>query len=539
MRLASPNAAARSTRPMMTGPRLSLALVAALLLVGAAPATADSIYRRGVTGPIETLDPQKAATVDENTILLDLFEGLVTIDAQGRPVPGAAESWTISPDGLVYTFKLRDGARWSNGDPVKAADFVTSFQRLFSPATEATEDSLLLVIKNAEAVKDGTAKADTLGVKAIDPATLEITLERPTPTFLVRLTLPAALPVNVASIKTLGADFGTTGKIVSNGPYRLAAIDRKDGYILAKNPRFAAADQVAIDSVVYRPFENAGDCVEAYRAGEVESCPDVPTEALGELKTEFGAALHLSPYAGTYFLVLNTAKKPFDDVRVRQALSMAIDREALAETAWSGGMSPATTLVPPALSGLPPLSLGPIAVRRAEAATLLAEAGISKTKPLRLQIRVGTGLAHEETARLIVEQWKAIGVDATVQTEPNNEHYARLRDGGDYDVARAGWIVDEADPIDMLSLLRGDNVRFNYGRYKSAAFDSLLEKASAELDPTSRTRELTEAQALVERDAPVIPLLNYVSLSLVSPKLTGWQDNVLNLHPTRFISLAD
>lgn len=628
---------------------------AMLAATAALPASADVIYPRGLVKAPETLDPQKAATFNETPILYDLFEGLVALDGEGKTVPGAAESWTISPDGLVYTFRLRDGARWSNGDVVKAVDFVASFRRLFAPETGATETGPLLVIKNAAAVQQGSAKADTLGVAAPDAKTLEITLERPVPTFLGRLALPVALPVNVTSIRKLGADFGTTGKIVSNGAYRLAAIDKKDGYILVKNPRFRDAKAMPIDSVVYKAFDDVAGCVEAYRAKAVLSCPDVPTENLAELKGEFGGALRLAPFPGTYYFAINTTKKPFDKVEVRRALSLAIDRETLASAVWSGGMVPADTLVPPALSASPAATPQPIETRRAEARKLLEAAGFrelaavapapedagkptaaadaapantpgekpmentpladkpavstaSGTKdaanpdvtysitakpsvimpgdaapvaekpadekapadkpaaqsaapaapdasssvpaakeekaegdtgprPLRLTIRVGTGLGHEETARIVADQWKTIGVEATIVTEANPAHFARLRDGGDFDVARTGWIADEADPIDLLTVLRSDNVRFNYPRYTNRDFDKLLDQAAVDMDGERRQQELGAAAALLAADAPIIPLLGYVSLSLVSPTLTGWSDNMLNVHPTRFLAV--
>jgi ABC-type oligopeptide transport system substrate-binding subunit len=520
----------------------TLAALAALTLATGAAAAAETTLHRGLVDAPETLDPQRAATASETEVLRDLFEGLVAIDAKGAPVPGAAESWTVSADGLVYTFQLRKGARWSNGDAVKAMDFVNSFRRLFSPATDATEDELLQVIRNAAAVKDGTAKPETLGVRAVDPATLEITLAHPTPTFLARLALPVAFPVYVSAITRLGADFGTTGKIISNGPYRLGAIDRKDGYLLVRNPRFWSADTVAIDNVTYRAFETPAACVDAYRAGEVETCADVPAEDLGKLRDEFGAALRVAPYAGTYFLTLNTRRTPFDDVRIRQALSLAIDRDALASEAWSGGMVAASTLVPPSLSGRPAPAAEPIDARRAEARKLLDAAGYGGTPPQRtldVEIRVGTGAGHEETARLVSEQWKTVGVDATIRTEPNAEHFAYLRSGGDFQAARAGWIVDEADPIDLLALLRGDNRRFNYSRYDNPDFDRLLDEAAAEPDAGKRGDELAAAEAIIDRDAPVIPLLGYASLTLVSPRIKGWQDNATNQHPTRYLALSD
>lgn len=510
--------------------------VAASALV-ATGASADVVLVRGMDKAPETLDPQRAATFAETPILADLFEGLTTHDGLGRVVPGAAESWTVSADGLTYTFLLRS-ARWSDGSLVKASDFVASFRRLFSPQTEATEAGPLMPISGAAAVQRGDARPEALGVKAIDARTLEIRLEHPTPTFVARLALPVALPVNVESIRKFGADFGTTGKIVSNGAYRLATIDKKDGYILVKSPRFRASDTVAIDSVVYKPFESASACLDAYRAHAVQSCNDVQTEKLGDLKTEFGAALRVAPYAGTYYYAVNLGKKPFDDVRVRQALSLSIDREALAKSVWSGGMLPAAELVPPALFDTSPAAEKPLAERRAEAQKLLTEAGFSAAKPLKFVIRVGTGSAHEQTAQALIDQWKTLGIVATIETEGNTAHFTRLRDGGDFDIARTGWIADENDPIDLLTVLRGDNVRFNYPRYKNADFDKLLDQANGEMDPAKRAKLLAEAEALIDRDVPVIPVLEYATLSLVSPSLSGWNDNVGNWHPTRYMALA-
>lgn len=520
---------------------ISFAAVLAVL-VSSGQAAADVTIQRGFTGKVETLDPQKAATAGEAAILIDLFDGLVGVDALGRLVPGAAESWTVSPDGLVYTFKLRQDGVWSNGEAVKAADFVASFRRLFDPATGATEDGPLQVIRNAILIKQGLAKPDTLAVKALDPLTLEITLDQPTPTFPLRLAQPVALPVFVASIKKLGADFGTTGKVVSNGAYRVGAFDRKDGYTLLKNPKFRAADGVAADTIVYRPFAEAEDCLAAFRAKEVQVCSDVPTGDIGALRTEFGPALEIAPYQGTYFYAFNTAKKPFDDPRVRRALSMAIDREALASEAWSGGMVAAENLVPGDLSARPPSAVAPIGERREKAATLLAEAGFDPKAPggktLKLTIRVGTGTAHEQTAKLVAAQWKDIGVETEILTQSSSDHYQRLRDGGDFDVARAGWILDEPDPVDILSLLLSGNERFNYARYNNAGYDAIVQDAEMETDPARRIQRIAEAETVVARDQPLMPLLGYASLSLVSPDLKGWQANIVNIHPSRFLSLA-
>ncbi|MBN8999056.1 MAG: peptide ABC transporter substrate-binding protein [Rhizobiales bacterium] len=377
---------------------------------------------------------------------------------------------------------------------------------------------------------------------AVDPLTLEITLEQPTPIFPLLLAGPVAMPVNVASIKKLGADFGTTGKVVSNGPFRIGAADAEDGYALLKNARYRGADAIAADSVVYRPFAEAADCVAAFRTGGVEVCTDVPVERLAALKAEFGPALEIAPYIGTYFYVFDMVKKPFDDIRIRRALALAVDRDALARDAWSGGMVAASDLVPAGLLPEKAEATPPLAERRNEARRLLGEAGFDPTKPggvvLKAEIRVGTGAAHEKTAELVAEQWKAIGVDAAVVTESNADHFARLRDGGDFAVGRAGWILDEADAGDILALLRSDNARFNYARYTNAAFDRLLDQADVEADEAKRLALLAEADALIAADVPVVPLLGYASLSLVSPKLKGWQPNRVGRHPSRVLTLA-
>ena len=513
----------------------------ALFVLGAAPALAQKadgpVIRRGIVAEPATLDPQKASTFTEAAILTDLFEGLTTFDALGRLAPGAAESWTVSEDGTVYTFKLRQGLRWSNNERLRAADFVASFRRLFEADTAAADVSSLLVIKNADLVRRGRAKAEELGVAAVDPTTLEITLESPTPTFLLRLAEPAAMPIHAATVKKFGAEFSEPGKLVSNGPFRLQSRLKDGTVVLLRNTRYCAAAAVAPVSVLYRPFENAAACADAFRKSEVVACADVPVEDLSAVKSEFGPALHIAPYLGTYYYVFDTRHGAFADVRVRRALAIAIDQTALAETAWQGGMLPATSLIPSVLIDLPPRK--PIAERRTEAKRLLEEAGYGPAKPLSFTIRVGTGKEHEATAAAVAAQWKEIGVTASVVTEANRAHFERLSDGGQFDVARSGWIAEEADPLAMLDVFHGANEAFNHARWKDQAFDGLLDLAAGEINSSRRTALLTEAEATLEEAAPLVPLFHYASLSLVSPKLGGWHDTITNLHPSRFLRLEE
>ncbi|MBB5752789.1 peptide ABC transporter substrate-binding protein [Prosthecomicrobium pneumaticum] len=515
-----------------------LALVAALAMATPALAAEEGpLIRRGVTAEPATFDPQKASSFVETAILSDLFEGLTTFDALGRAVPGAASEWTVSPDGLTYTFTLRDGLRWSNNDRLQAADFVAGFRRLFAADTDSAGAGPLLVIRNADAVRRGTAKPDTLGVTALDETTLEIVLERPTPTLPMRLAAPAAMPVDAAALKKLGAASWEPGKLVSNGPFRLAGKGKDGALQLVRNPRYRAADTVGPRGVTYRFFETGEACGEAFAAGEVELCADAPVEDFAATRARFGAALRVSPYLGTYYYAFDTRRPPLSDVRVRRALSLAIDRPALAADVWQGGMLPAEDFLPPGLApGSGPEA--PIAARRQRARTLLAAAGFGPGKPLAVTIRVGTGKAHEETAAAVAAQWRTIGVDAKVESEANRRHFERLAAGEPYEVARTGWIAAEPDGVAMLDALRPDDEAVNVSHWKSTAFRQLLGLAARTGDPQQRAQRIRRAAEAVANEAPVIPLLRYSALALVAPQLEGWHATLTDLHPSRYLRLA-
>jgi oligopeptide transport system substrate-binding protein len=303
------------------------------LLFGASAAQAQ-VYRRGEPGEPETLDPQKTQTVVEADIVYDLFEGLLTYDSEGRTAPGVALSWTISDDGLVYTFELRDEV-WSNGDPLTAEDFVYSLQRLLDPATGAPYASLFGVIAK---------------VRALAPHRLEIALKRPTPYFLGLLAHQTAVPLHRASVEKGG--FTKPGALVSNGAYVLEAYTPGDRLILVKNPRFHDAAQVALAREDILPLEDRAAAVRRFEAREIESYPDAPADGIAYLQKQFPDELHLSPSLGVYYYAFNCRKPPFDDVRVRRALSMTIDREFLSRTIWGGAMAPAYALTPPDIDGV-------------------------------------------------------------------------------------------------------------------------------------------------------------------------------------------
>ena len=514
-----------------------------MLCAGAA--NAQTTYYRGSAGDPETLDPHKTSTVYEANILRDMLEGLVINDGVGEVVPGVATDWEVSDDGTTYTFTLREDAAWSNGDPVTAEDFAYSLRRIMDPATGAKYATVLYPILNAEAVNKGEMDPSELGVRAVDDTTLQIKLEQPTPYFIELLTHQTGLPVHPASVEEHGADFVQAENYVSNGPYTLTSFTPNDKLVLEKNPEFHAADEVTIDRIDYLPFEERATCLRRFEAGEVHSCQEVPREQIASMQERLGDQLRIAPYLGTYYYALNTEKPPLDDVRVRQALSMAIDREFLADEIFSGSMLAGYSLVPPGignyLEDAPELEYADMAMldREDEAIRLLEEAGFGPDNPIELEISYNTAEDHRNAATAIAEMWRPLGVEVTFNARDVAAHYAMLRDEKSHQVARAGWIGDYSDPQNFLFLNMSDNPGFNYGNYNNPEYDDLMEQAEQEQDLQKRAEILAEAERVFLRDVPQVPILHYSSTSLVSPKLKGWEDNVRNVHPTRFLSIEE
>ncbi|MBV9218905.1 MAG: peptide ABC transporter substrate-binding protein [Methylobacteriaceae bacterium] len=501
------------------------------------------VYHRGNPGDPETLDPQKTSTIVESDILLDMYEGLVTYDAKANVVPGVAASWTVSPDGTVYTFKLRPDAKWSNGAPVTAQDFVFSFRRLMDPATTAPYANVLYTLKNGEAVNKGKAKVEDLGVKAVDDHTLEITLESSTPYFIAQLAHQTGLPVYPPGVQKFGKDFVRPENSVTNGAFQLKEFVPNDHLTLVKNPNFHDAANVKLDTEIFYPMEDRSAAVRRFQAGEIDAYNDVPADQIKYIKATFKDEFKLAPFLGTYYFCINTRKKPFDDVRVRQALSMVIDREFLADEIWGGTMLPAYSFVPPGTGnyGDPATvtwkDMSPID-REEKAKALLKEAGYGEGgKKLTVQIRYNTSENHKNTSVALADMWKVLGVETTFINTDIKTHYALLRDKGDYDVARAGWIADYSDPQNFLFLGESSNVGLNYSSYSNPEYDALMQQAAKEGNLEARAKILYDAETILMRDQPVLALLFYSSKNLVSRKVEGWETNVLDRHLARYISI--
>jgi oligopeptide transport system substrate-binding protein len=511
-----------------------------MLVMTATGAFAEVVLNRGNSADPESLDPHKTSTVYEANILRDLFTGLAAQNAKAEVVPGAAESWAKSADGKTYTFKLRADGKWSDGSPVTAHDFVFAWQRLVNPETAAEYAYMLSPVVNADDITAGKKKPDELGIKAVDDMTIEVQLNAPTPYFLEMLTHQATYAVSKANVEAKGADFTKPGNLVSNGAYTLTEFVPNDHIKLTKNPNFFDAANVKIDVVNYVPTEDRSTAVKRFEAGELDMNDDIPTEQLADMKAKFGDQIKIGPYLGTYYYAFKIPKAPWDNAKLRHAVSMAIDRDYLAEKVWQNTMLPAYSFVPPGITGYETKTTDYAEKsqidREDEAKKILTELGYGPDKPLKMEIRYNTSENHKNTAVAIQEQLKPLGIEVTLLNTDTKTHYGHLEQHGDFDIARAGWIADYKDPENFLALCKTGTGN-NYAEYSNAEYDDLMAKAAAATDAGERMKLLSQAEAIgVARDLCVVPLLYYSYHNLVSDKVKGFEENVMDVHPTRYLS---
>jgi oligopeptide transport system substrate-binding protein len=521
--------------------------LAGLMLASSAlaglPAFAQVVYNRGQEADPETLDPQKISTSAEFHIMRDLYETLIIHDGKGRVAPGVAESWSVSDDGKVYTFKLRANAKWSNGDAVKAGDFVFAWRRAAAPETGAKYTNVLYPVKGLEAAHKSGGKAEDIGIRAVDDRTLEVTLNNPTPYFIERLTLPVSAPLHPPSVTQHGSNFVKPENKVSNGAYRLREFTPGAQASLVKNPQFHDAANVKIDQVNFIPLADSAAAARRFQAGEILSTVNIPANQIKTLRQQLGAQVSVTPQLGTWYLTFNNDKPPFNDKRVRTALSMVLDREFIADQVWSGSMLPGYSFVPPGTNNYGPQIELPFknqsVIDREEAAKkLLAEAGFGPGKPLKVEYRFNMSPENQATFVAIADQWKAIGVETTPISTDGRTHFAFLRDRGAYDVARAGWIADYNDPQNFLFLLESSGIPgLNYARWGNPQYDALMRQAAAEGDIVKRAAILGQAEKLMLDEAPYTPVLFFTNRNLISPKLEGFTPNPRASNPTRFMSI--
>ncbi len=503
--------------------------------------TTATVIQRGNGAEPETLDIHKSSGVPEANIQRDLFEGLIAEAADGSLIPGVAWEWRLSDDGLVYTFALRKNARWSNGNPVTAQDFVYAFERALNPETASDYAFILWPIKNAERYSKGKlVKSGELGVKAIDPLTLQITLESPTPYFPGLLTHHMAYPAPQETIETYGRQWTRPGKLISNGAYQLKAWQPQSHIRLEKNPYYHAADTVQTDTVVYQPTEDKNAELKRFRAGELDITEDVPSSQIPWIRKNLAASFHSTPYIGTYYFAFNLLDKPFkDNLKLRKALTLAIDRKLLTGKVTKGGEIPAFGWVPPGIRDYQPQTLEAAKLaqkaREALARKLYAESGYGKGTPLQLELLYNTSDNHKKIAIAVAAMWKkALGVKTRLRNE-EWKVYLDSRKKRDFQIIRAGWIGDYNDAYTFLSLFKSDVGEMNPAGYDNPQFDELIHQAETTIDQTQRAKLMQQAESLLLQDLPIMPIYFYTTQHLINPAIKGWQDNVMDVHPSRFL----
>lgn len=491
-----------------------------------------------------SLDPQIVYSLSEFAIVGDLFLGLTADGPDASVTPGMAERWETSPDGLVWTFHLRD-AQWSDGRPVTADDFVYAYRRILAPETAASYAYLVYLFKNGQPIAEGKAAPETLGARAINPRTLELTLEHPAPHLPELLKHSAFYPVPKHVVERHGEDWIQSANFVSNGPYVLKEWRLGDYLRVVKNPRFYEADKVCLDRVDFLPTNDAVAAERRIKRGELDVNTSFQSNRIKLLRRPG----YLADYTHAYtqlslnYLSFNKDVPALRDVRVRRALSESIDREFITGKLMLAGQIPAYSFVPPGIASYEPgaklaYAGKPIEARYAEARRLLAEAGYGPNRPLRIELKSGNTPDALQITQAIQADWNAIGVHVTLQASEGQINFADLL-SRNYQIGLSGWSADFNDPTTFLSLLHSATGAQNFGDYKNPEFDRLLTAADAEADLKRRATLLRQAEQVMLDDEAVAPVNFGVSRNLVNPKITGWVDNVTDFHRIRWLCLKE
>jgi oligopeptide transport system substrate-binding protein len=503
--------------------------------VGGATGTelaARQVLRRGNGAEPQSLDPHKSEGVPESNLQRDLYEGLTIEAPDGSVAPGAAHSWDISDDGLVYVFHLRENGRWSNGDPVTAHDFEYGLRRSVDPKTLSNYSIMLRPILNAEAIIAGELPPESLGVRAIDELTLEIRLSGPTPYFLGVLNHSASYAVHRPTVEKYGDRWARPGRLVSNGAFRLRDWVMQSHIVLERNEHYWNNDNTVLDEVWHYPTENLSSELQSYRANALDMTYDLPFRQLGWIRANLPDELVIAEYLGIYYFGLNVTREPLrDNPKLRRALNLAIDREILTSQVTTAGEIPAYGFVPGTANYqrfVPEYAGWTQAERAAEARRLYVEAGYSRERPLQLQILYNTHENHRTIAVAISSMWKeTLGIDTELVNEEWKVYLETRRTKQSTQVYRAGWIGDYNDAYNFLEIMHSQS-GLNDSGWASVRYDELLGLAAQERDMARRAEYLREAEQILLEDAPVIPVYFYVTKRLVKPWVGGYQSNIMD-----------
>ena len=490
----------------------------------------NQAYTFRMLDSVKTLDPQLISSVEDSDVARGIFEGLYNTDGDGNLVPAGALSFTLSDDKKVYTFTLRPGVKWSNGDPVTAADYVYGWQRLVDPAlaSEYAYYMELAQVLNATEITAGAKPITDLGVKAIDDLTLEVTLTNPIPYFPKMLTNSSTFPAPKATIEKFGADWTKPENIVTNGAYLLSEVVPGEKYVEVKDPNYWDAANVIMSPITALVINDEDAALTRYQAGEVDRT-EVPTGQFPKLAADFPDEANSTPYACSYDYVNNLAEgkgnEALKDVRVRTALSYAIDRDVIVNNILQGGQKPAYSWTHWAMNGftMPTIdySAWTQAERNEKAKALLAEAGYGPDKPLQITLNYNTSEGHKKIAVAIQQMWKqTLGVQLTANNYEWKVHTDKLI-AGDFEMSRYAWCADYNEASTFLDLYASYSTN-NDGKYSNAEYDRLLEESKTMADPSAN---YTKAEEILAKDMPIIPIYHYAKVDMIRPDFKGIPQN--------------
>lgn len=529
---------------------LSLAIISVLTSCNKKSATtaekgvSEQILHLGNGTEPQDLDPHIVTGVPEHNLLSSIFEGLVAEDPVDlHPVPGMAESWTVSEDQKTYTFKLRQNAKWSNGEPLTSQDFVYSWNRALAPGLAGEYAYMLYYVQNATEYNTGKiTDFSQVGVQAVDPQTLVVTLANPTPFFLHILQHYVTWPVHKATIEkfgkmdTRGTPWTKAGNIVTNGPFTLKTWELNKIIIVAKNPNYWDAGTVKLNEIHFHPIDSEQTEEKNFRAGELHVTNTVPIQKIEVYKKESPDFIRIDPYLGTYFYRINTTKAPMNDKRVRKALNLAIDRNLIVEKVVKGGQLPAVAFTPPNTAGY---TANPVLKTDiVEAKRLLAEAGYPDGANWPgIDILYNTSESHKIIAEAVQQMWKQnLGINVTLSNQ-EWKVYLDTTKNLNYGISRAGWIGDYPDPNTFLDmwLTGGGN---NQTGWTNVEYDRLISEAGKTADMPTRFDSFHKAEDILMEELPVIPIYVYTRIKLIAPTVKNWHPNILDHHPYKFVYLS-
>ncbi|MGN6517400.1 MAG: peptide ABC transporter substrate-binding protein [Rhizomicrobium sp.] len=512
---------------------LALALAAAC-----SPDTPTGSYlNRGNGGEPKSLDPHFIDGQWEANVLGDLQMGLTTEDPVSHPIPGAATGWDVSADGKTWTFHIRKHV-WSDGVPVTAHDFVFAWRRLLDPKTAAPYAYNMWIVKNAQAISAGKLPPAALAVSAPDDRTLVVQLEHPASYLPELLTHETAYPIPHHTYLKFGNAWARPRNYVSNGPYIVKEWVPNDHVTLVKNPRFYDAAHVRIQTVRYFNTPDATAALTQFRGHELDTQNPYPAALIGWLRTNIPRDIRSVPYLGVDYIALNMTRAPFKDKRLREALSLAYNREAIVYKIRRIGETPAYNMIPPGIANYPNVAAldfksVPYAARLEKARALMREMGYGPQHPFHLVYATSTNPDQRRTAAVVQQMFKAIYIDMTISSVEIAQHLQRMQQH-DFDIANASWIADFNDASNFLDLLRsgGDN---NYGGYSNPQFDALLNRAQQTVDLKERGRLMEQAEQMALNDYAWLPCYFLLTMDIVQPWVKGWVPNIRGFNRTRWL----